>query len=86
MPTYLDGQGSNDGLGVDQAGVTQVVQACNITTFAIIFPCTMFHKIQYSLVSVVHRYDAASKALYMQLFTHTHKTTRGWWQIAHMLQ
>ena len=26
--TYLDGQGGNDGLGVDQAGVTQVVQAC----------------------------------------------------------
>ena len=25
---YLDSQGSNDRLGVDQAGVTQVVQAC----------------------------------------------------------
>ena len=25
---YLDSQGSNDGLSVDQAGVTQVVQAC----------------------------------------------------------
>ena len=24
---YLNGQGGNDGLGVDQAGVTQVVQA-----------------------------------------------------------
>ena len=28
---YLDGQGGNDGLGVDQAGVAQVVQACNAT-------------------------------------------------------
>ena len=27
--TDLDGQGGNDGLGMHQAGVTKVVQACN---------------------------------------------------------
>ena len=29
--SYLDGQGGDDGLGVDQAGVTKVVQACTAT-------------------------------------------------------
>ncbi len=28
ISNHLDSQGGNDGLGVDQAGVTQVVQAC----------------------------------------------------------